>query len=136
MKGFILLPLALAGLFQSTGAAAVPKKKTVSTTAARKRRPVVRRPPAVDPTIGDSVDGDDPAIRQAAVAALGNVNGSVVVVDPSNGRILTMVNQKLALKSGFIPCSTIKLVTSLAALTERVVTPTEWIYASRSQPTT
>jgi cell division protein FtsI/penicillin-binding protein 2 len=32
-----------------------------------------------------------------------------------------MVNQKLALKSGFTPCSTIKLVTSLAALTEHVV---------------
>lgn len=93
---------------------------------------MVRRPPAVDPTLGDNIDGDDPVIRQAAVEALGNVNGSVVVVDPSNGRILTMVNQKLALKSGFIPCSTIKLVTSLAALTEGVVTPSEWIYASRS----
>jgi penicillin-binding protein 2 len=132
MKGLILLPLALAGLLQSTGAGAVPRKKVASTTASRKRRPVVRRPPAVDPTIGDNADGDDPAIRQAAIAALGSVNGSVVVVDPSNGRVLTMVNQKLALKSGFIPCSTIKLVTSLAALTERVVTPTEWIYASRS----
>jgi penicillin-binding protein 2 len=32
-----------------------------------------------------------------------------------------MVNQKLALQSGFTPCSTIKLVTSLAALTENVV---------------
>ena len=33
----------------------------------------------------------------------------------------TMVNQKLALQSGFTPCSTIKLVTSLAALTEHVI---------------
>ena len=32
-----------------------------------------------------------------------------------------MVNQRLALQSGFTPCSTIKLVTSLAALTEHVV---------------
>ena len=45
----------------------------------------------------------------------------MVVVDPSNGRVLTMVNQKLGLQSGFIPCSTIKLVTSLAALTENVI---------------
>jgi cell division protein FtsI/penicillin-binding protein 2 len=44
------------------------------------------------------------------------------VADPNSGRILTMVNQKLALRSGFIPCSTIKLVTSIAALNEHVVT--------------
>ena len=60
-------------------------------------------------------------IRRAAVAALGTMNGSVVVADPTNGRILTIVNQKLALKNGFIPCSTIKLVTALAALSEHVV---------------
>jgi cell division protein FtsI/penicillin-binding protein 2 len=47
----------------------------------------------------------------------------VVVVDPSNGRILSIVNQKLALKSGFTPCSTIKLVTSVAALNEHVIDP-------------
>ena len=77
------------------------------------------------------MDGDDLVIRRAAVAALGSVNGSVVVVDPNTGRILTMVNQRLALKSGFIPCSTIKLVTSLAALSERVVEPNDWIYIGR-----
>ena len=48
------------------------------------------------------------------------MNGSVVVVDPANGRVLSIVNQKLALKSGFIPCSTIKLVTALAALSEQL----------------
>ena len=32
-----------------------------------------------------------------------------------------MVNQKLGLKAGFTPCSTIKLVTALAALSEHVV---------------
>ena len=67
--------------------------------------------------MGDNVDGEDLEIRRAAVDALGTMNGSVVVVDPSNGRVLTMVNQKLALKGGFTPCSTIKLMTSLAALT-------------------
>ena len=59
------------------------------------------------------------------------MNGSVVVADPSTGRILTMVNQKLALKSGFIPCSTIKLVTALAALTEHVVERDTLIHISR-----
>jgi cell division protein FtsI/penicillin-binding protein 2 len=86
----------------------------------------------VDPTEGDNVDGDDLVIRRAAVAALGPVKGSVVVADPNTGRVLTIINQKLALESGFIPCSTIKLVTSLAALTERVVERDEWVYTSRA----
>ena len=95
-------------------------------------RKVVRRPgPAVDPTIGDFVDGDDLAVRVAAVAALGTMNGSVVAVDPSNGRVLTIVNQKLALQNGYTPCSTIKLVTSLAALNEGVVAQSEFIRTGR-----
>jgi penicillin-binding protein 2 len=96
------------------------KKTTAKKTskAVRKRLP---RTPAVDPTTGDNPDGDDLVIRRAAVSALGEQAGTVVVVDPGNGRVLTMVNQRLALQSGFIPCSTIKLVTSLAALTENVI---------------
>jgi cell division protein FtsI/penicillin-binding protein 2 len=45
-----------------------------------------------------------------------------VVIDPSNGRILAMVNQKLALSPGAEPCSTIKLTVALAALSEGIVT--------------
>ncbi|HZU27310.1 MAG TPA: penicillin-binding transpeptidase domain-containing protein, partial [Bryobacteraceae bacterium] len=59
--------------------------------------------------------------RRAAVQALGPYNGTVVVADPSNGRILTIVNQKLAFKSGFQPCSTIKLVAALAGLNEGII---------------
>src|SRR6266498_2311289 len=95
-----------------------------TTTAARKKkaRPSAwKRATYVDPTKGDNVDGEDLAVRRAAVAALGDYNGSVVVVDPSTGRILTIVNQRLAYKSGFVPCSTIKLVTAFAALSEHVV---------------
>ena len=55
--------------------------------------------------------------------ALGPYNGSVVVVDPGNGRVLSVVNQKLAFSSGFQPCSTIKLVTTVAGLTEGAITP-------------
>jgi cell division protein FtsI/penicillin-binding protein 2 len=75
----------------------------------------------MDPTLGDNVDGDDLTVRRAAVEALGAQNGSVVVVDPANGRVLSIVNQKLAFSNGFTPCSTIKLVTALAALSEHVV---------------
>jgi cell division protein FtsI/penicillin-binding protein 2 len=50
------------------------------------------------------------------------MNGTAVVIDPSNGRILAMVNQKLALSPGAEPCSTIKLTVALAALSEGLVT--------------
>src|SRR5947209_6222025 len=64
---------------------------------------------ATDMTDGDNVAGEDPVVRQAAIDALGNMNGTVVAIDPTSGRILAMVNQKLALSEGAQPCSTIKL---------------------------
>ncbi|HTZ89823.1 MAG TPA: penicillin-binding transpeptidase domain-containing protein [Alloacidobacterium sp.] len=76
----------------------------------------------VDLTNGDVIGGEDPVVRQAAIDALGNMNGTVVAIDPSNGRILAMVNQKLALSSGAEPCSTIKLSVALAALDEGIIT--------------
>jgi hypothetical protein len=71
-------------------------------------------------TNGDNFVGEDLGVRRAAVEALGPYNGSVVVVDPSNGRILSIVNQKVALGSGFQPCSTIKVSVALAALSEKI----------------
>jgi len=78
-------------------------------------------PTFADSTEGDSVDGEDLMVRRAAVAALGPYNGSIVVVDPKTGRLLTIVNQKLAYQSGFQPCSTIKVVAALAGLNEGVI---------------
>jgi penicillin-binding protein 2 len=75
-----------------------------------------------DLTAGDVTAGEDPVVREAAIAALGNMNGTVVAIDPSNGRILAMVNQKLALSSGAEPCSTIKVSVALAALDEGIIT--------------
>jgi penicillin-binding protein 2 len=72
-------------------------------------------------TLGDVVQGEDPTVRQAAIEALGNMNGTAVAIDPSSGRILAMVNQKLALSRGAEPCSTIKLTVALAALQEGIV---------------
>jgi penicillin-binding protein 2 len=72
-------------------------------------------------TQGDMIAGEDPAVRAAAVEALGNMNGTVVAIDPSTGRVLAMVNQKLALSSGAEPCSTIKLSVAIAALQEGLV---------------
>src|ERR1700690_3248958 len=78
-------------------------------------------PTFADSTVGDSVDGEDLVVRRAAVQALGPYNGTVVVVDPTNGRLLTIVNQKLAFQSGFQPCSTIKVVAALAGLNEGLI---------------
>lgn len=75
-----------------------------------------------DLTAGDITAGEDPVVRQAAIDALGDMNGTVVAIDPSNGRILAMVNQKLALSTGAEPCSTIKLSVALAALDEGIIT--------------
>ena len=71
---------------------------------------------------GDITAGEDPIIRAAVIDALGNMNGTAVVINPANGRILAMVNQKLALSPGAEPCSTIKLSVGLAALSEGLVT--------------
>jgi penicillin-binding protein 2 len=76
---------------------------------------------AQDVTQDDMVDGEDPIVRQAAIDALGNMNGTVVAIEPTSGRVLAMVNQKLALSSGAQPCSTIKLSVALAALSEGLV---------------
>jgi penicillin-binding protein 2 len=76
---------------------------------------------ASDLTEGDLTSGEDPIVRQAALDALGNMNGTVVAIDPSSGRVLAMVNQKLALSGGAQPCSTIKLSVALAALNEHII---------------
>ena len=76
---------------------------------------------AEDIANGDNTAGEDPVVRQAAVDALGNMNGTVVAIEPTSGRVLAMVNQKLALSSGAQPCSTIKLSVALAALSEGLV---------------
>ena len=77
---------------------------------------------AHDITEGDVTAGEDLTVRDAAIDALGGMNGTVVAIEPTSGRILAMVNQKLALSSGAQPCSTIKLSVALAALNEGIIT--------------
>ena len=100
--------------------------RAVLTTTRSRRRRYVERFTGIsflpDPTVGDVTAGEDPVVRAAAIQALGNMNGTAVAIDPSTGRILAMVNQRLALSSGAEPCSTIKLAVSLAALDEGLIT--------------
>ncbi|HSW51104.1 MAG TPA: penicillin-binding transpeptidase domain-containing protein [Bryobacteraceae bacterium] len=113
----------------STKAKAAPAKAAptaVAKKAAPRKQPRRVRSPWSEPTFadstaGDDISGEDLTVRRAAVQALGPYNGSVVAVDPLTGRVLTMVNQKVALQSGFQPCSTVKLPVAVAGLIEGVI---------------
>src|SRR5438128_8526683 len=41
---------------------------------------------ADDNTLGDITAGEDPVVRAAAIDALGNMNGTIVAINPDNGR--------------------------------------------------
>ncbi len=88
-------------------------------------------PTFADSSSSDDSTYDDPIVRQAAVEALGRYNGAVVAVDPNTGRILTVVNQKIAFGDGYIPCSTIKPAIAIAALQENVITRDTMLKVSR-----
>jgi beta-lactamase class D len=118
-----------------TSARATGGKATLTTVSLRRRRHARHRwveqftgnSFSDDNTDGDIIEGEDPIVRQAAIDALGNMNGTVVAIDPTSGRILGMVNQKLALSEGAQPCSTIKVAVALAGLSEKVITREEAI---------
>jgi penicillin-binding protein 2 len=123
---------------KATAAKAAAAKATVKTASLHRRRTRHRwvehftgNSYADDNTDGDIVEGEDPVVRQAAIDALGNMNGTVVAIDPTSGRILAMVNQKLALSEGAQPCSTIKVAVALAGLSEKVITREEEIALGR-----
>jgi len=78
----------------------------------------------------DDPTGEDPEIRAAAVNALQGRSGTVVVMDPNNGRIFTVVNQQMALGSPVKPCSTVKMIVGLAALHEGVFDPNQDVRVS------
>jgi len=114
----------------SAAAKSAPAKTAVKhiapvPVAAAAKRPVSKStwkvPTYANAVEGDNVDGEDLMVRRAAVDALGPFNGAIVVTDANTGRVLTMVNQKLALQSGYQPCSTVKVPVALAALSENVV---------------
>jgi cell division protein FtsI/penicillin-binding protein 2 len=140
IRSFIKLALTAAATFSVLGMAANTTGKSSTAPATAKKAPAPAKPAArasqtaqkrravraIEPayasaTVGDIVDGEDLMVRRAAVEALGPRAGTVVVVDPNTGRVLSIVNQKLAFKSGFKPCSTIKVVAALAALSEGLI---------------
>ena len=140
---------------RATGSLSAPRAVTSgarasSLTATAKVTPAIARsrkkvwvqtwdePTYKDSVSNDKIDGEDMTVRKAAVEALGAYNGAIVVADPTNGRVLSIVNQPLALGSGFQPCSTIKVSVALAALREGLVERTNPIkfYSKRSMDLT
>jgi penicillin-binding protein 2 len=113
------------GLVFGAGPAKHPNHPTSSSH--HHSRTVERADPAKD----DVADYDDATVRQVAVDALGHEKGSVVAVDPTSGRILAVVNQKMAFSANFEPCSTIKPFVALGALNEGVITRDTMIRVGR-----
>ncbi len=87
--------------------------------------------PKGDPAKDDITTYDDPVVRAVAIEALGHEKGSVLAIDPTNGRVLTVVNQKMAFSAGFEPCSTIKPFIAIAGLQEGVITRDTMIQVGR-----
>ena len=105
--------------------------RSKSSSKSKSHHPRVRYSQNVDPTVGDNAQFDDPIVRQVAISALGKNNGSVLAMDPKTGRILTIVNQKMAFSSGFEPCSTIKPTIAIAGLDQGVITRDTMILVGR-----
>ncbi|MBS1796943.1 MAG: hypothetical protein JSS81_24165 [Acidobacteria bacterium] len=110
------------------------RRRAAAAEATRRRQQAIReaqsrrvtyerslRSDTVDNIMVDNTEGEDLEVRRAAINALGSHAGTVVVLEPQTGRVLSIVNQDWAIKKSFKPCSTIKLVTALAGLTENVI---------------
>jgi SpoIID/LytB domain protein len=63
----------------------------------------------------------DAALERAARAALGEAEGTVVVMDPQTGRLRAVVNPRAAFDEAYAPGSAIKPFTALAALRRRLI---------------
>ncbi len=122
---WLMGPLPLFSQTKKTPTGKPSSKSRAAAKAPTKKRKVRRCryciPTYADSTANDIPEFDDPIVRQAAVEALGRFNGSVVVVEATTGRVLTVVNQRLAFSDGFKPCSTVKPIVAIAALSEGIV---------------
>ena len=97
----------------------MPAAATTRTSRTHRPRVLVD---SYNPAKDDVAGYDDPVVREIALEALGHEKGSVVAVDPTSGRILAIVNQKMAFSSALEPCSTIKPFIALGGLQEGVIT--------------
>ena len=114
--------------------AAEEKRRQAAIAAERRRQEAIRiarerklaferglKNQTAENIIRDNTEGEDLAVRKAAVDALGSRAGTVVVMEAKTGKVVTMVNQDWAIKNSFKPCSTIKLVTAVGGISEGVI---------------
>jgi penicillin-binding protein 2 len=109
-----------------------PRQNVVRLRALHAREETLRTLAASNISLDHDL-GEDPFVRQSAIDALDGRAGTVVVLDPNNGRVLTVVNQQMAVGYPVKPCSTVKLVVGLAALHEQVFDPSEDVRLSKRQ---
>lgn len=69
-----------------------------------------------------SEDEMDAVLSRSAADALGEREGTIIVMDPQNGRLRAIVNQRMAYTEAFPPGSTIKPFAALDALRARLLT--------------
>jgi len=103
--------------------AAARRREELARLAAVRRADEAMRDVAMSDIGRDDLRGEDPAVREAALSALGRRAGTVVVMDPNTGRVFSVVNQRMAVGTGVKPCSTFKPVVALAAMREKIITP-------------
>lgn len=106
---------------RAAAAAAAARKRELARLAAIRRFDESLRSGVASNIAQDDTRGEDPFVRQVALSALGERAGTVVVMDPTNGRVLSIVNQRWAVGSAMKPCSTFKPVVALAALSEHLM---------------
>ena len=117
----VFLALVVPAAAQKRVVIATTESSQARSSATRSRQPARGATASANPFAEDVSTHDDPVVRAAALKALGNYrSASLVGVDPTNGRILTIVNQKLAFES-YQPCSTFKPAVALAALEEGLI---------------
>lgn len=92
-----------------------------------------QRVPGGDVVVSNSTSGSTSGstygagLRDLAVAALGELEGAVLVIDPRTGRLLAVVNPRLAFGQSFPPGSAIKPFSALAALQSGRIPP-DWTH--------
>src|SRR5260370_173380 len=72
--------------------------------------------PTDRPTTNPDETEIDSVLRDAAAAALGQREGTIIVMDAHSGRLRALVNPKTAFTEAAMPGSTMKPFTALAAL--------------------
>ena len=84
------------------------------------RKPAAEPSPA-SPIATNTAEEEDKRLQETAEAALGERDGSIVVMDLQTGRLRAVVNPRLAFQHAFPPGSTIKPFTALTALRAGII---------------